>query len=78
MSDKSVIQLFQKKLQENKASSDLSKYKRNLGRSDSEVMDMKTRIETELFDVLTPEERKNFDLDKALSRINQTMYSIDN
>ena len=73
-----MIKLFQKKLQENNASPDLSKYKRNLGRSDSEIMDMKSRIETELFDVLTPGERKIFDLDKALSRINQAMYSIDN
>jgi len=70
------MQLFQKKLQENNASPDLNKYMRNLGRSDSEIMDMKSRIETELFDVLTPKERKIFDLDKALSRINQAMDSI--
>ena len=73
-----MIELFQKKLQENNTSPDLSKYKRNLGRSDSEIMDMKSRIETELFDLLTTGERKIFDLDKALSRINQAMYSIDN
>jgi len=72
------MQLFQKKLQENNASPDLNKYKRNLGRTDSEIMDMKSRIETELFDVLTPKEREIFDLDKALSRINQAMNSIDN
>ena len=70
------MQLFQKKLQENNASPDLNKYMRNLGRSDSEIMDMKSRIETELFDVLTPKERKIFDLDKALSIINQAMNSI--
>jgi hypothetical protein len=76
LASKAVIELFQKKLQENNASPDLSQYKRNLGRSDSEIMDMKSRIKTELFDVLTPEERKIFDLDKALSRINQAMNSI--
>ena len=76
LSNKSVMQLFQKKLQENNASPDLNKYKRNLGRTDSEIMDMKSRIETELFDVLTPKEREIFDLDKALSRINQAMNSI--
>jgi len=78
LSNKLVMQLFQKKLQENNASPDLNKYKRNLGRTDSEIMDMKSRIETELFDVLTPKEREIFDLDKALSRINQAMNSIDN
>jgi hypothetical protein len=78
LSSKTVIQLFQRKLQENDASPDLSKYKRNLGRSDYEIMDMKLRIETELLDVLTPGERKKFDLDKALSRINRAMHSINN
>lgn len=78
LSNKSVMQLFQKKLQENNANPDLNKYKKNLGRTDSEIMDMKSRIETELFDVLTPEERKVFDLSKALSKINQAMDSIDN
>jgi hypothetical protein len=31
------------------------------------------RIETELFDVLTLGERKNFELDAALKRINKAM-----
>src|SRR5680860_50234 len=34
------------------------------------------RIETELFDVLAPEERKNFDLSTALKRINKAMEAI--
>jgi hypothetical protein len=37
---------------------------------------MRSRIEAELFDVLTPDERDNFDLDKALSRINRAMGKI--
>jgi len=76
LSNKLVMQLFQKKLQENNANPDLNKYKINLGRSDSEIMDMKLRIETELLDVLTPGERKTFDIDEALSRINHAMNAI--
>lgn len=34
---------------------------------------MDSRIEKELFDVLTSEERKNFDLSTALRRINKLM-----
>jgi hypothetical protein len=41
-----------------------------------EIKDMNSRIETELFDVLAPEERKNFDLSTALRRINKAMEAI--
>ena len=34
---------------------------------------MKSRIENELFDVLTVNEREKFDLDIALRRINKAM-----
>jgi len=34
---------------------------------------MRLRIEPELFDVLVSSERKNFDLDTALKRINKAM-----
>jgi len=34
---------------------------------------MRSRIESELVDVLTPDERNNFDLTVALERINKTM-----
>ena len=37
---------------------------------------MNSRIETEVFDVLAPEERKNYDLDTALKRIDKTMEAI--
>ena len=71
-----VIMLFKKKLQEDNADTDLGKYRRNLGRSEEEIKDMDSRIEKELFDVLTPEERKNFDLSTALRRINKLMEDI--
>ena len=65
--------LFKRKLQEDEADTDLDKYKNNLGRSEEEIKDMDSRIEKELFDVLTPEERKNFDLSTALRRIDKLM-----
>ena len=77
LTNKEVITLFKKKLQEDDADTDLGKYKKNLGRSDEEIKDMNSRIETELFDVLAPEERKNFDLSTALRRINKAMEAIE-
>ncbi len=68
-----VMDLFKKKLAEDKAEIDLSKYRINLGRSNAEISDMRSRIENELFEVLTPRERKNFNLDIALKRINKAM-----
>ena len=44
-----------------------------MGRSDDEIAEMKSRIEEKLSEVLTHNERKNFDLDKALKRINKAM-----
>jgi len=76
LTNKEVITLFKKKLQEDDADTDLGKYKKNLGRSDKEIKDMNSRIETELFDVLAPKERKNFDLSTALKRINKAMEAI--
>jgi len=73
LTNKEVTVLFKKKLKEDKADTDLGKYQINLGRSDKDINDMRSRIETELFDVLTPDERKNFDLTVALERINKTM-----
>lgn len=68
-----VIKLFKKKLQEDNAVTDLDKYKFNLGRSDEEIKEMKSSIVAELFDVLSPVERENFNMDEAFKRINQAM-----
>ncbi len=76
LTNKEVITLFKKKLQEDGVDTDLAKYKKNLGRSDEEIKDMNSRIEIELFDVLAPEERKNFNLGIALKRINKAMEAI--
>lgn len=76
LANKEVIKLFKNKLEEDSADNDLEKYHVNLGRSDTEIKDMRSRLEVELFDVLTPDERKNFDLDAALKRINEVMRNV--
>ena len=73
LADKEVLKLFVKKIEEDNGDPELAKYKINLGRSDKEIKDMKSRIENELFDVLTVSEREKFDLDVALKRINKVM-----
>ncbi len=76
LSDKEVMELFKKKIAEDGANTDLSKYRINLGRTDVEIKDMRSRIEEELFDVLTPDEQEKFNLDIALERINKTMGNV--
>lgn len=76
LTDKEVLKLFVKKIEEDNGEPDLAKYKTNLGRSDKEIKDMKSRIENELLDVLTVNERENFDLDTALKRINKVMRAV--
>ena len=73
LKNKEVIALFRKKLEEDGADTDLGKYRINLGRSGKEINNMQSRIDVELLDVLTPDERKIFDLNVALKRINNAM-----
>ena len=76
LADKEVMDLFKQKLKEDSSNTDLIKYRVNLGRSEAEIKDMRSRIKEELFDVLTESERLNFDLDKALERINKAMEKV--
>jgi len=76
LTEPEILNLFRKKLEEDHASPDLAGYRVNLGRKEKEIMDMKKRIKQELSEVLTPDERKNFDLDSALRRINNTFGCI--
>jgi predicted nucleotidyltransferase component of viral defense system len=71
-----VMTLFQRKLAEDEADTDLSRYRINLGRSTDEIRDMGGRIEEELYEVLTPDERGRFDLDAALARINAAFAGL--
>lgn len=73
IASREVVTLFKKKIAEDGADPDLKKYSVNMGRSVTEIKAMKGRIEAELFDVLTVEERKHFNLDVALKRVNEAM-----
>lgn len=74
--DRQVIDLFRKKLMEDNGDNDLKKYLVNMGRTDQEIKDMRSRIKEELFEVLTRKERESFDLENALKRINKAMKSV--
>lgn len=76
LSDPEVLTLFKKKLEEDNADVELARYRINLGRKDNEIKDMRSRIQEELFEVLTPDERGKFNLDIALTRINKAMQEI--
>lgn len=63
--------LFKKKLAEDGYDTDLKKYHMNMSRKPAEITNMQSRIEEELMDVLTREEKTSFNLQKALERINK-------
>ena len=73
--DSKVWNLFKTKLSEDGFDTDLSKYQINLGRSDNEIAEMTSRIETELLAVLTPHEKKSFQLEQTLNLINDIINS---
>jgi predicted nucleotidyltransferase component of viral defense system len=74
--DKEVLELFRKKLEEDGFSSELSKYQVNLGRTDKEIDEMMSRIEDELFPVLTLNEQKSFNMIKTLDELNKVFDGI--
>lgn len=77
LADSDLLNLFKKKLEEDDVDTTLAKYRVNLGRKDAEIKDMRSRIQEELFEVLTPNERKNFDIDMALARINKAFQDAE-
>jgi predicted nucleotidyltransferase component of viral defense system len=74
--DKELLSLFKKKLEEDKFSSDLKKYRVNLGRTNKEIEEMKARVEDELFPVLTLDEQKKFGMQKTLDELNRVFKGI--
>lgn len=76
LSKKEVIRLFKNKLKEDGADTGLKKYQVNPGRSDKEISDMKTRVNTGLIDVLAADEKNNFNFNTALGRINKAMENV--
>ena len=67
---------LKKKLEEDGFSSDLSKYRFNLGRTDKEIEEMKGRVKDELFPILTIDEQKKFDMQKTLDELNKVFAKI--
>jgi predicted nucleotidyltransferase component of viral defense system len=74
--NRQVRDLFRQKLIEDGGDANLKKYLVNMGRTDTEIKDMRSRVKEELFDVLTRVERDKFDLERALKRINKAMESV--
>jgi len=75
--DEELRRLFKRKLSEDGFDDDLRKHRVNMGRSDKEIKDMSSRIETELLDVLALEERKIFSLQKTLAALNEVFKDLD-
>ncbi len=75
--DPEFLQLLKKKLAEDEFDTDLKKYRFNLGRSGKEISGMDARIETELLDVLTLEEKKKFNLAAVLKNINAALKDME-
>lgn len=69
--------LFKKKLEEDNFSSDLKRYRVNLGRPENEIKEMISRIEDELFPILTLSEQKCLDMIKILDEINTLFHDIE-
>lgn len=76
LANKKVMVLFKRKIEEDAGDTDLSKYKINLGRSDDEIKDMRSRVKNELFEALTTDERENLNFNKAFDRINKAMEKV--
>lgn len=74
--DKEFLKLFKKKLVEDGFSADLKNYSHNLGRSDEEIGGMESRLEDELFPVLTVSEREGFKLQWVLDKVNDIFKKI--
>lgn len=74
--DKECLRLFKKKLEEDSFSPDLNKYRYNMGRSNKEITEMKSRVSEELFPILTLGQQKIFDMQKALDEINNIFQDI--
>jgi len=74
--DRDLWDLFKKKLAEDGYDTDLKRYHINMGRKPAEITDMQSRIEEELMDVLTREEKASFNLQKALATINEVFGNI--
>ncbi len=69
--DTQIWDLFKIKLAEDHFENDFEKYGVHFGRSDDEIRQLFLRVETELMDVLTPDEKTQFDLRHTLETFNR-------
>jgi len=74
--DKEFLSVFKKKLKEDGFPINLKSYAYNLGRSETEINDMKSRLEDELFPVLTVNAMRDFDIEKVLDMFNKIFKDI--
>lgn len=74
--NKELLTVFRKKLEEDGFSTDMSKYKANLGRSQAEIDEMKARAKDELLPVLTLGEQKLFVMQDVLDELNKVFVDI--
>ena len=74
--DAELLRLFKAKLAEDDFDTDLTKYRKDLGRTSGQISDMESRIEAELLDVLTTEERRTFNLADTLRNLNKALKDI--
>jgi predicted nucleotidyltransferase component of viral defense system len=70
-SDRQLLSVFKTKLEEDGFSTDMGKYKINLGRSQAEIDEMKARAKDELLPVLTLDEQSSFDMHSVLNKLNK-------
>jgi len=75
--DKELLAVFRKKLEEDGFSSDLGKYRVNLGRTNKEIREMKDRAKDELFPILTLNGQKSFDMQKTIDELNKVFKGIE-
>ena len=75
--DKELLAIFGSKLKEDGFSSNLRQYTINLGRTDKEIEEMKTRVKDELFPVLTLNEQTSFDIQKTLDELNRVFKAVE-
>lgn len=69
--DNDILKLLKIKLKEDDFKTDINKYRKNLGRTDMELNEMKLRIQAELLEVLPMAERNKFNISKVLDNINK-------
>lgn len=71
--DEEFLKLFQSKLKEEGFSTDLKDFRYNLGRTEKEINDMRSRLKDELFPLLPFKERTSFNIQNVLDYFNKIL-----